>query len=94
MQAHLHEVDAGQRDHHVAGEHHTAAEQPVEQVDQGDLARARRPDGWRPRRSRRVQRREGVRRPGTVHLEASLGVRGRECLGLGREGAAADSSTR
>ena len=37
VQAHLNQVDAGQRDHHVARQHHSGAQQAVEEVDEGDL---------------------------------------------------------
>ena len=36
MQPDLDEVDPGQRDRQVAGDHHAGAEQPVEEVDQRD----------------------------------------------------------
>src|SRR5205085_7608517 len=78
VQADLHQVDAGQRDHHVPREHHAAAEQPVEQVHQGDLP------------ARRVER-GAARLGGGAHRCSSIA---KEYGGHGPDVAISDSGKR
>ena len=61
------EVDVGDRERDVAGDHDAAAEQPVDEVDQGDVALGDRSLMRAPRRRRRD---EVVRRPGPGQLDA------------------------